>query len=210
MRIRSTGNVGIGTNAPSNLLSINSGGVNTAALSLTTSGSGWGSGIQFVNSTASTGRTYGVYSGSEGSLHVTDVTGNVDRLTITSSGAVTVGSVLSFTVTITVGSIGYAQIIANSIIGNPLYVTSGVWLIVVNATTITNPNNGAVFSAKAYAASNTVISPTYVSVYDAVSNSSYVTLVGGANGGGSGLGIFLNVTNTAAYGTYVANFLRLA
>lgn len=207
MRIKSTGNVGIGTNAPSNLLSIFSGSSNTTALSMTTSGSGWGSGIRFVNTS---GRTYGVYSGSDGSLYVTDVTAGANRITINPAGDITLGSVRSFTFTIVVSGSGYNQVIGNTRIGNPLYVTSGIWAISVNATTITTtPVDLNPISANAYVATNIDV-PTYAKVYNVISTSANMTITGGASGGATtGYGIFLNITNPAAHGTYNVNFLRV-
>lgn len=90
------GNVGIGTNNPTALLSIYSGPSNTVALSMTTSGTGLGSGIQFVNTTPSTGRNYGIYSGSDGLLHLNDTTAATDRVTIGTAG-VTILDNLSLT-----------------------------------------------------------------------------------------------------------------
>jgi hypothetical protein len=90
------GNVGIGTNHPTALLSIHSGPSNAVALSMTTSGTGLGSGIQFVNTTPSTGRNYGIYSGSDGLLHLNDTTAATDRVTIGSTG-VTILDNLSLT-----------------------------------------------------------------------------------------------------------------
>jgi hypothetical protein len=90
------GNVGIGTNNPTALLSIYSGPSNAVALSMTTSGTGLGSGIQFVNTTPSTGRNYGIYSGSDGLLHLNDATASADRVTIGSTG-VTILDNLSLT-----------------------------------------------------------------------------------------------------------------
>jgi hypothetical protein len=86
MIIHSTGSVGIGTTNPSAFLSINAGSSNTTALSLDSSGTGWGSGLRFINTTVSTGRNYGIYSGSDGLLHIYDVTAGADRMTINSSG----------------------------------------------------------------------------------------------------------------------------
>jgi hypothetical protein len=72
-------NVGIGTNSPSTKLQINttsisggflvnSGSNNTTAIKATSSGAGWGSGIVLANTSAS-GTEFGIYSGSDGSLH---------------------------------------------------------------------------------------------------------------------------------------------
>lgn len=80
------GNVGIGTNNPGALLSIYSGASNTVAVSVTSSGTGWGAGMQFVNTTPSTGLTYGIYSGSDGLLHLNDATAATDRMTVGSTG----------------------------------------------------------------------------------------------------------------------------
>jgi len=52
------GNVGIGTTAPGAGLDIDKGATNNLALAVRSSGAGWGSGIQFIN-TASGARTYG-------------------------------------------------------------------------------------------------------------------------------------------------------
>lgn len=90
------GNVGIGTNNPSALLSIFSGPSNTVALSVTSSGTGLGSGMRFINTTPSTGRSYGIYSSSDGLLYLTDATAAADRMTIGSTG-VTILNNLSLT-----------------------------------------------------------------------------------------------------------------
>ena len=90
------GNVGIGTNNPSALLSIYSGPSNTVALSVTSSGTGLGSGMRFINTTPSTGRSYGIYSSSDGLLYLTDATAAADRMTIGSTG-VTILNNLSLT-----------------------------------------------------------------------------------------------------------------
>jgi hypothetical protein len=84
--INSAGSVGIGTTNPNAFLSVNAGATNTLALNLVSSGPGWGSGIQFTNSTASTGRIYGIYSGSDSALHVVDSTAGADRVTINAAG----------------------------------------------------------------------------------------------------------------------------
>ena len=86
------GNVGIGTTNPNALLAINAGATNNMALTVNSSGTGWGSGIQFVNTTASTGRTYGIYTGSEGNFHIADATASSDRMVINSSGNVGIGT----------------------------------------------------------------------------------------------------------------------
>ena len=90
------GNVGIGTNNPAALLSIYSGPSNTVALSVTSSGTGLGSGMRFINTTPSTGRSYSIYSSSDGLLYLTDATATADRMTIGSTG-VTILNNLSLT-----------------------------------------------------------------------------------------------------------------
>ena len=70
---------------------VNYGATNTPAFLATSSGAGWGSGIQFINSAAG-GRTYGIYVGNENpsAWHFSDVTGSVDRLVISSAGATSI------------------------------------------------------------------------------------------------------------------------
>jgi carboxypeptidase T len=89
--IAKTGNVGIGTNTPRAGLEINKSATNDLTLLVTSSGPGWGSGIQFQN-TAPPGKTYGIYSGSEGNLHFADADNATDRLTIDRSGNVGIGT----------------------------------------------------------------------------------------------------------------------
>ena len=87
------GRFGIGTEEPAAGLEIDKGKTNDLALLLNSSGSGWGSGVQFKN-TAQGGKTYGIYSGL-GRLHVVDVdTSNkeVDRFVIDSSGNIGIGT----------------------------------------------------------------------------------------------------------------------
>ena len=88
MRVTAAGNVGIGTAIPQAGLEINKGATNDLALLVSSSGPGWGSGIQFKN-TASGGKTYGIYSG-WGHLHFADVDQSVDRIVITNEGNVRV------------------------------------------------------------------------------------------------------------------------
>ena len=82
------GNVGIGATNPHAGLEISKGSTNDLALLLSSSGAGWGSGVQFRN-TAQGGKTFGIYSG-WGSLHFADVDNGVDRLIIGSAGGVRV------------------------------------------------------------------------------------------------------------------------
>ena len=119
------------------------------------------------------------------------------------------GSVRSFNYTISVGVTGYITVIADSITGNPLFINSGVWLISANATSITQPSGGVTLSATAYVGTH-LGSSSSTNVFGGVSASSYVAITGGANTGAfSGKGVFLNITNSLAYGTYNVNFLRI-
>ncbi|MBI2712103.1 MAG: hypothetical protein HYX41_04460, partial [Bdellovibrio sp.] len=86
----SSGRVGLGTSSPNARLSIDQGATNNVALTLSSSGPGWGSGMSFVNSGAS-GRSYGVYSGSDGYFHVADNYAALDRLRIAPDGSTVVG-----------------------------------------------------------------------------------------------------------------------
>jgi len=90
MVIDSSGYVGIGTITPSaSYLHVYQGSTNIAGLKLESSGTGLGSGLQMVNSS---GRTYGIYSGNDSKLHISDTTANADRIIMTSTGAVGIGS----------------------------------------------------------------------------------------------------------------------
>lgn len=88
--IDASGKVGIGTNNPGAGLDINKGSTNEVALRCQSSGRGWGSGLQLKN-TAPGGRTFGVYSGADGRLHVADQEDRVDRLIIDKSGNIGIG-----------------------------------------------------------------------------------------------------------------------
>lgn len=98
-----TGNLGLGTNPAAQgvklALANTSGGIlvdsgtsNSLALRLTSSGTGWGSGLVLENKTATTGRSYGIYAGSDGSLHLSDQASNNDRLVLTAQGNVGIGT----------------------------------------------------------------------------------------------------------------------
>ncbi|HEV8513589.1 MAG TPA: hypothetical protein VGQ59_09935 [Cyclobacteriaceae bacterium] len=85
------GSVGIGTTSPSAGLDIFKSSTNDLALQVNSSGPGWGSGIQFKNTSAN-GKTYGFYSGQDGSFHLADVNNSIDRLAIGSNGYVGIGT----------------------------------------------------------------------------------------------------------------------
>jgi hypothetical protein len=61
------------------------------ALILTSSGAGWGSGFQLQNSTAVTGRKWGVYAGSGGNLSFADETAGLEWAT-TTGGSIGAGN----------------------------------------------------------------------------------------------------------------------
>ena len=89
MVIDLNGYMGIGTAAPSAYLHVYQGSTNISGMKLESSGIGLGSGIQMVNSS---GRTFGIYSGNDSKLHITDTTANADRIVINSTGSVGIGS----------------------------------------------------------------------------------------------------------------------
>jgi murein tripeptide amidase MpaA len=91
LRITEAGKVGIGTAAPSAGLEIEKGATNDHALHLRSSGPGWGSGLQLIN-TGPGAKTFGIYSGQDGILHFADVDNSVDRLVITKDGKVGIGT----------------------------------------------------------------------------------------------------------------------
>lgn len=73
-----------------NTITVNLGATNTNALVLTSSSAGLGSGFRLANTTATTGRSYDFYAGSDGLLYFNDVTLGVPRFKINgSNGAVT-------------------------------------------------------------------------------------------------------------------------
>jgi hypothetical protein len=119
------------------------------------------------------------------------------------------GNVRTITYTIAVSATGYIQVIADATAGNPLYTASGVWLISANATTITTQAGGLSLSATAYVATNSVY-PSYVNVFGSMSSAGTLAITGGTIAGAfTGYGIYLNISSTAAYGTYRVNFLRI-
>jgi hypothetical protein len=117
------------------------------------------------------------------------------------------GNVRTFSYTVVVSATGYNQVIANVLSGNPLYVNSGIWLISANATTITTPTTGVTLSATTYVGTN--LSITNTNVFGGFSSTANLAIAGGNGSGGNGYGIYLNVTNSLAYGTYNVNFLRI-
>ena len=81
MTISSDGNVGIGTNTPDTKLTIDSGSTNDPAVRLTSSGTGFGSGIVFENTSAA-GKTWSLYSENGGKLIFGDEDNQVAAMSI--------------------------------------------------------------------------------------------------------------------------------
>jgi hypothetical protein len=65
---------------------------NFPSLQLTGSTAGWGSGITFNNTTATTGKKYGIYSSSNGALVISDETATTGRMCISNTGNVGIGT----------------------------------------------------------------------------------------------------------------------
>ena len=118
------------------------------------------------------------------------------------------GNVRTFSYTVTVSATGYATVIASSTTNNPLYVSSGIWIVSANATTITTPASGLSLSATAYIGTNAA-SSSYTNLFGSISTLPNVSIVGGTGATTAGYGVFLNITSSAAYGTYNVNFLRI-
>jgi hypothetical protein len=91
---RGTGNVGVGTISPRAGLHIDRGATNNVALMLSSSGAGWGSGLQLENTAAGVAKTFGIYVAA-GMLRFTDENARVDRMLITKDGDVGIGAVPS-------------------------------------------------------------------------------------------------------------------
>jgi hypothetical protein len=70
---------------------VNSGSYNTISFKATGSGAGWGQSVVMEN-TAATGRSYGIYSSSEGNFYITDITGATARVTLSPNGYVGIGT----------------------------------------------------------------------------------------------------------------------
>jgi len=117
------------------------------------------------------------------------------------------GNVRTFSYTVVVSATGYTQVIANALSGNPLFVNSGIWLVSANATAITTLTPGVTLSATTYVGTN--LSITNTNVFGGFSSTVNLAIAGGNGSGGNGYGIYLNVTNSLAYGTYNVNFLRI-
>ena len=89
MVIEDSGQVGIGTVTPSAGLEIDMGAANDTALQLTSSGAGWGSGLQFENTS---GTMYGIYSGADNNWHFANVDTGADIMTLNSANNVGIGT----------------------------------------------------------------------------------------------------------------------
>ncbi|MCP9835705.1 MULTISPECIES: hypothetical protein [unclassified Cyanobium] len=89
-----SGKIGVGTQSPNARLEIDMQTTNDVALRLVSSGPGWGSGIQFQNTAAGTGRTFGIYSNPQGELHITDEDARESRLVMNGQKQLRIGGVL--------------------------------------------------------------------------------------------------------------------
>jgi len=145
MVINSTGYAGIGTATPSAYLHVYQGSSNIVGLRLESSGTGLGSGLQMVNSS---GRTYGIYSGADSLLHITDVTSTTDRIVINSSGSVGIGSGSPAYTLDVVGTVrGTTGVVAGNGTGavalNLLDIPSAAWQITTGSNNLSINNNSA-------------------------------------------------------------------
>jgi hypothetical protein len=89
-----SGKIGVGTQSPNARLEIDMQTTNDVALRLVSSGPGWGSGIQFQNTAAGAGRSFGIYSNPQGELHITDEGARESRLVINSQKQLRISGVL--------------------------------------------------------------------------------------------------------------------
>ncbi len=80
----------INTSASVSGLTVNSGATNTVGMNLTSSGTGWGSGLSLQNTATTTGRNFGIYSGADSKLHIVDITNSNDRIVVESGGGVVI------------------------------------------------------------------------------------------------------------------------
>jgi hypothetical protein len=117
--------------------------VNSPGLILSGASTGWASGIQFVNNTATTGRGYGIYSNNTGSFIISDETAGASRITMNSTGSIGIGMVPN-TSKLAVGGDVYANgnIDISGVDGRRIYmggVTGGSYGIAYNSS---SPNYG--------------------------------------------------------------------
>jgi hypothetical protein len=72
-------------------LTIDRGNTNNLALAVTSTGPGWGSGMQFQNTTTGA-KTFGIYAGSDAKWHFSDQSAQVDRMIVDPNGNVGIGT----------------------------------------------------------------------------------------------------------------------
>lgn len=87
----SAGRVGINVQSPDARLHIEGDSTNDLGLLIAASGAGWGSGLRLENFGAG-GRTYGMYSASDGTWQFVDQTATATRMVINSTGNVGIGT----------------------------------------------------------------------------------------------------------------------
>jgi len=145
MVIDLNGYMGIGTITPSSYLHVYQGSTNISGLKLESSGIGLGSGLQMINSS---GRTYGIYSGSDSLLHIADATANADRIVINSTGSVGIGSASpAYTLDVVGGVRGTTGLFAGNGLGavalNLLDVAAASWQITTGNSNLSINNDSA-------------------------------------------------------------------
>lgn len=84
-------NVGIGTASPAAGLEIDKGSTNDAAIVVRSSGAGFGSSVQFVNTSSTGGRRYVISSNATGSWVFSDETAGQARMVVNKAGDVCIG-----------------------------------------------------------------------------------------------------------------------
>jgi|GEM_PF-1247633 len=77
---------------PAARLHIQGDSTNDLGLLVSSFGAGWGSGIRLENTAASTGRTYGMYSGNDGNWYFADQSATATRMLINKDGRIGVGT----------------------------------------------------------------------------------------------------------------------
>ena len=195
------GYVGIGTAAPSAAyMHVYQGSSNIAGIKLESSGTGLGSGIQMVNSS---GRTFGIYSGSDSLLHISDTTAGADRIVINSTGSVGIGSASPAYTLDVVGAVrGTTGLFAGNGTGavalNLLDAAAAAWQLTTGNNNLSINNNSASWTNRmtiTQAGSVGIGSATPAYTLDVVGTARGTT--GLVAGNGSGV-VALNLLDTAA------------
>jgi hypothetical protein len=93
-------------NATGNGLTLNGGAANTPGIMLNSSGPGWGSGMQFVNTAGNV--TWGMYAGSDSHFHIVNAGGSYEHIRIENGGGIRMGSNVSMQYDLSVNGRVYA------------------------------------------------------------------------------------------------------